>query len=142
VNIGRTRDLEEAGFDLTPMIDVVLLLIIFFMLTAQFTQTMTTEMDLPREKGAQIVEDATHQLVIELTREGGIRIAGEDVSLDKLMLIVAADIKGAKGGAADLDVVVRADRACPASHLNTLAGALTRVGVRDWKLATAGGGGQ
>ena len=47
-----------------------------------------------------------------------------------------------QSGAADLDVVVRADRACPASHLNTLAGALTRVGVRDWKLATAGGGGR
>jgi len=38
------------------------------------------------------------------------------------------------------DLTVRVDRGCPAVHLNSLAGALTQLGVRNWKLATASPG--
>ena len=43
---------RTAAFDLTPMIDVVLqLIIIFFMYTTQFAQVMRSELDLPQETG-------------------------------------------------------------------------------------------
>ncbi len=48
----RPKVTPEATFDLTNMIDVVLLLIIFFMLTAQFAKSNQREMDLPRQAGA------------------------------------------------------------------------------------------
>lgn len=51
MRLNRPRELAEAPFDLTPMVDVVLLLIIFFMLSAQFAETFGSPMNLPGEKG-------------------------------------------------------------------------------------------
>jgi biopolymer transport protein ExbD len=44
---------EDATFDLTAMIDVVLLLIIFFMLTSQFAATDRAAVELPAQKGLE-----------------------------------------------------------------------------------------
>ncbi|MFN7440054.1 MAG: ExbD/TolR family protein, partial [Phycisphaerales bacterium] len=46
----KRKDIPEAGFDLTAMIDIVLLLIIFFTLTSQFVQTLQRPMPLPAER--------------------------------------------------------------------------------------------
>lgn len=127
---------EEAAFDLTPMIDVVMLLIVFFMLTAQFAATMRAPLDLPREAGDTLPE-AQDAVVIELTKDGEYKIESDLVSTDRLLQLVAADIKRA-GSKRGLDIVVRADRRCAASHLNRLAAELSKLGVRSWKLSTAG----
>lgn len=139
MRLSRPRELAEAPFDLTPMIDVVLLLIIFFMLSAQFAETLGAPMDLPAEKG-ETTARAEHTIVIDLARDGSLALAGQGVALDRLVLLVSADIRSFSGRRQTWDVVVRADRLCPAAHLNRLASALTQAGVRNWKLATAGEG--
>lgn len=127
---------KEAGFDLTAMVDVVLLLIIFFAFTAQFNKTMATPVDLPRQKAEPTPENSSLQLItIDLTRGGVYRVSGRDVPLDVLTQMVAADVHRT-GDAQRLEVVVRADRQASAGALNALAAQLTRVGVRTWKLAT------
>ena len=118
------------------MIDVVLLLIIFFAFTAQFNKTMATPVDLPRQKADPTPANSPPQLItIDLTREGVYRVTGRDVPLDVLTQMVAADVHRA-GDAQRVEVVVRADRRASAGALNALAGQLTRVGVKTWKLAT------
>ncbi|CAG1009509.1 hypothetical protein PHYC_03711 [Phycisphaerales bacterium] len=132
---------DEAGFDLTPMIDVVMLLVIFFAFTAQFTRTLATPLDLPSEKSVAHSESGAPQsIVIDLTRDGRFVVAGKTVDADWLMQTVARDLRRA-GGEDKIDVIVRADRACPAVHLNSLAGGLSRAGVKSWKLATSAEGG-
>jgi biopolymer transport protein ExbD len=140
MRFAKGEDMPEAHFDLTPMIDVVLLLIIFFMLTAQFANTLKTPMDLPQEKGAGQAELSQAAVVIDLTKTGELRLAAEPISLEAFLQIIAANLKRSKAGSQQFDLTVRVDRACPAVHLNSLAGALTQLGVRNWKLATAGGG--
>lgn len=135
---------DDDGFDLTPMIDVVLLLIIFFMLTAQFAKTVGEPMDLPREQGetAATAEDAT--MVIDLSREGVITVAGERMTAPTLLQRIAEDLRRTNRQAGDVEVIIRADRLAPAAHLNGLATELARLGIRAWRLATAseqGGGG-
>lgn len=139
MRLSRPRQLAEAPFDLTPMIDVVLLLIIFFMLSAQFAETLGTRLDLPKEKG-QATRVAEHSIVIDLKRDGTLVLSGRTVAADRLMLLVSADIRTFTAKKQNWEVVVRADRACPAAHLNQLAAALSNAGVRNWKLATEGGG--
>jgi biopolymer transport protein ExbD len=132
--------MPEAHFDLTPMIDVVLLLIIFFTLTAQFVRTLKTPMELPAEKGSGTTDTSTAAVVVDLTKEGELRLAAQPITLEAFLQVIAADLKRSKGSEAPpFDLTVRVDRACPAVHLNSLAGALTQLGVRNWKLATAGG---
>ena len=131
------NQLEEAQFDLTPMIDVVMLLIVFFMLTAQFAQTMLGPVDLPREKGDS-AENRNSRVTIDLLLNGELKLDSEPMPRERLLQLIALDLRRA-GAAAELEVVVRADRAAPAAHLNLLAGDLAKLGVRHWKLATSGG---
>jgi biopolymer transport protein ExbD len=128
---------EEATFDLTPMVDVVMLLVIFFAFTAQFARTFSTALDLPREKPAgDAPPHAGHTVHIDMTREGRYLVLGHPIDPEWLVQAVARDIRQA-GGPQGVDIVVRADRSASAAHLNTLAALLSRAGARTWKLATA-----
>jgi len=138
MRFGRPRIPHEANFDLTPMIDVVLLLIIFFVLTAQFARTQGAPMNLPQEKGEKAAADMPATLVIDLDSTGALSVLGAPTDLPKLIRMVEGEVL--RIGTA-LDLEVRADRDCPAAHLNRLAVALAGIGVRNWKLATAGEGG-
>ncbi len=130
---------KEADFDLTAMVDVVLLLIIFFAFTAQFSKTLATPVDLPKQKADATPENSPPQVVvIDVTRDGKYLVAGRDMPLDVLTQMVAADVHRA-GDAQRLEVIVRADRRGAAGALNALASQLTRVGVKTWKLATEAG---
>ena len=138
MKFGRARLPREATFDLTPMIDVVLLLIIFFTMTSQFAKTQQAPMDLPREKGEKGAAEKPAELVIDLRKDGSLSVLGMPTDLGKLTRMVEGEVLrvGDK-----LDLVVRADRGCAAGHLNRLAEALAGIGVRSWKLATSAEGG-
>lgn len=135
----------EATFDLTPLIDVVLLLIIFFMLSSQFQQSMAKPMDLPREAGERSPATARSAIIVSIERDGAMTLVdGRAVSGDELVrLAKEAETQrrtGGTGGAASeaVELVIRAHRDAPALYVNKLAGLLARNGIRTWKLATAG----
>ncbi len=138
MRFGRPRIPLTASFDLTPMIDVVLLLIIFFTLTSQFARTQQRPMDLPREKGEKQPADKPASLVIDLDQDGKLSILGQESDLPSVTRMVESEVLRVGDG---LDLVVRAHRECSAGHLNRLAAALAGVNVRNWKLATANEGG-
>lgn len=136
------RSLPEAGFDLTSMIDVVLLLIIFFMASAQFAKTMRSPVDLPKERGDQLAQRVEQTIFIDVRPDGTYLLMGEEVKLERLVQLVVSDLKRREmdqGGS--IEVVVRADKRALGRHLNALAGAMTVAGVRDWKLAVSSEGG-
>jgi biopolymer transport protein ExbD len=136
MKLSRTKPIEEASFDLTPMIDVVLLLIVFFMLSAQFASVDLRPMDLPRERGADKMAESASTVVIELGRDGSLSIHGDPVAMGDLAEAIVGPGGGGGGEGARPGIIVRADRACPASHLNRLAELLATLGVRDWRFAT------
>lgn len=138
MRFGRPRIEHEATFDLTAMIDVVLLLIIFFTLTSHFARTQLAPVDLPIEKGLKPAAAADASVVIDLGKDGDLTILGLKTSLPDATAMIEQELS--RLGPA-LDLTIRADRACPAAYLNQLAESLARVGVRQWKLATAGPGG-
>ena len=126
-------NVSETPFDLTPMIDVVMLLIVFFMLSAQFAQSNLTPMDLPQVKGESAAADRAAAIVIDLAIDGSLRLHDESIAVDRLTQLVAADLKRD----ANAEIVVRADRGCSARHLNDLARVLTGIGAKRWRLATS-----
>lgn len=130
----RTSRDHVALIDLTPMIDVVFLLIVFFMTTAQFASMSKERLDLPKQQGesAGVPEAA---IVVNLRASGELIVSGETVTLERLMRRVAADIAKA-GSAEELDLLVRADRGASAAVLNDLADGLADRGVARWRLAT------
>jgi biopolymer transport protein ExbD len=127
-------DGSEASFDLTPMIDVILLLIIFFMLSSQFATSELRPVDLPRQEGTPPAsESAAAKLVVDVDRDGHYSILGEELALDAL----AARIASAQGGTGTRHsgIVVRADRGAESAALNRLADRLAKARIANWSLA-------
>ncbi|HZW10653.1 MAG TPA: biopolymer transporter ExbD [Phycisphaerales bacterium] len=137
MNFLRQSRRTTTGFDMTPMIDVALQLIIFFLFTSQLSHAMRSPMDLPQERGDPGQADGPEQMVVDLTVAGTLLVEGQERSLDEVVAIVAAEQQRAVAAGGALDLLIRADRSCPAAHLNRLAASLADAGVRTWKLGTA-----
>ncbi len=127
--------------DLTAMIDVIFLLIIFFMTTAQFVERARAELDLPREQGESEVRALSPPLIINVLHEGDQRYLVGERMLDErgVKEVIEREIARhrAEGGAiADFEVVVRADQRGPSRYINDLGALLRQRGVGRWRLAT------
>ena len=90
-----------------PLIDVIFLLIVFFMLVAQINRHRKLELDLPMLSGEVKSADVEARIVVEVVPDGGYRVGTRTVGADELAAALAAR-RGALSGAT---VEVRADRA-------------------------------
>jgi len=138
----RRRANRFRAFDLTPMIDVVFQLIIFFMFTSQFGQVSRTNVDLPREPGEE-QQDTRPSLVVDITQEGAYMVDARPLAFDRLIAVVEREI-ARHDSPASVTLLIRPDRNATAGALNRLADELARLGVRRWSIGTRtapGGGG-
>ena len=81
----RTRRREEQAvtFDFAPMVDVVLLLVIFFMLTSNLAARQNAlPLDLPRASSS--VRDTPQIPTVSVTRNGKVYLEGQAIPLDQL----------------------------------------------------------
>lgn len=60
---------QEVSVNLTPLIDVVFLLLIFFMVSTTFTKETQLEIDLPEAEGEKAEQQADH-IEVEINAEG------------------------------------------------------------------------
>lgn len=125
------------GFDMTPMIDVVFLLLIFFLFTSQLSQVMRSPIDLPEETGDTAEHANPGTVVIDVTGDGAYLIEGQVRPMEDIVRLISLEQQHAEAIGQTLDLLIRADRKGPAVHINTLANRLASVGVRQWKLGTA-----
>ena len=130
--------------DITAMIDVVFLLIVFFMTTAQFARLTLAEVDLPKEQGSEGSAEQDGGIVVNVTRGGDIIVDAQTVTLGELLQRVS--FEASRSGASDsMELLIRADMGASASVVNAIAQGLAERGVRGWRLATEptrpGGGG-
>lgn len=122
--------------ELTPMIDVVFLLIIFFMLTAQFMKETRAELDLPEEPGEQLDVPEESGLVINITQDGGIILSTQEDAMDIEtfeMVLLAATSRTSTF----TDVTIRADRRASSNILNRVINRLKEQGIVNARIATA-----
>ncbi len=117
------------------MIDIVMLLIVFFTMTSSFSRSEQKPLDLPQERGSPVRADDRHTIFLDVDRDGAMTILGEPVLLADLPAIARAGTPASDDDHAE--IVVRADRACPSVHLNRIAAELLKGGISRWKLATA-----
>jgi biopolymer transport protein ExbD len=99
------RDLTErsAGTDLTPLIDVIFQLLIFFLLTS-FLILPAVNVALPRSRSPEATPPAA--LTLTVRRDGGLLLAGREVLVADLPSLVSA----ALAGRSESSLVVQADR--------------------------------
>lgn len=78
---------EDLGLDLTPLIDVIFMLLIFFIMTTTFNKPIL-DIVLPTAEQVDQLEKG-EEIVISLTKEGGFFYKNEQVSLGQLEEIFA-----------------------------------------------------
>ncbi len=123
--------------DITAMIDVVFLLIIFFMATAQFSRLTRADVELPLERGEQDQTPDEAGIVINITRAGELVISSRTVEFSELESIVREEIRRlADRPAGQVKLLIRADRHANAAHLNDVVSRLSALGVGSARLAT------
>lgn len=122
--------------DMTPMIDVTFLLLIFFLVTAQMAERSRGDVRLPVEAGESRLQDVAAGLVVLVDQAGTVRVGEQPVAAADLAEL--ARQAAARDGAAV--PVVRADRDAPAAALNAVAKALRQGGAPSFRLATDSGG--
>lgn len=120
---------------MTPMIDVVFQLMIFFMYTAQFAQVTRTPIDLPDEVGEERVAQAAVEIVVDIQEDGTYLAERDIVSLDALTRMVQIELDRA-GTPGDVSILIRAHRKCKMIHVNRLATRLAEMGVSRINMGT------
>ena len=124
--------------DMTPLIDIVFQLLIFFLVTAQMAEVTRAQLDLPKEKGEEAGDSDKAGLTINVLADGSVVVADETLSEAALARAIEAAIDAA-GGADMLKPLVRADRNCDAERLNEVFRRLSSHGLAAIRLATERG---
>ena len=101
------QPVEPVDVNLTPLIDVVFLLLIFFMVSTTFTREREMTVELPEAK-AEAPAEATNQLEIEISADGEYAVNNRRlVNRDSETLMKA--IKDASKGDSKLPLIITAD---------------------------------
>jgi len=129
----RFRREEEDNFamEMTPLIDVVFLLIIFFMVSTVFVDfSRHLDINLPASKSS-VIDEKPKTLEIEMTKDKKIFLAGKSTTLLGLERALGKlDIKSKKQNA-----VIRADKVLPYGEVIEVMGLLQKAGIPDISVA-------
>lgn len=129
---------DEPEINLIPLIDVILVLIIFFVITTTFDARSTLQLQLPNAKGEPTAEQ-TKSLSVLINAEGRYFVGDQEVlrtDIDALKQALAAAAAGG-GGDRARPVLLRADARTPHQAVVTALDALGQLGFRTISIATA-----
>lgn len=110
----KTQTDELPALNLTPMIDVVFLLIIFFMAASTFSEVEADlDLTIPEVAAAAPLTSAPKQRTVSVEKNGDVNLDGEAVSLTEM----TSKLSAAQREYPQLSVVIRGDAACPFQHV-------------------------
>lgn len=124
----------EADINLTPMLDVVFLLLIFFMVSTTFTKESHLTIDLP-EAIAQASENDTTAIEILITSTGEYSVNGQQLINQKLETLMRA-IKKELADRAKLPVIITADAKTPHEAVVRAMDAAGQLGLVNLSIST------
>ena len=126
---------DEPEVNLTPLIDVVFLLRIFFMVSTTFEQQSRIQIELPEATAtAAETEDETLEIVID--SQGRYFIGGRQVVNSEVKTLKSA-ISKAVDGRESLTVIIRSDASTPYQAVITALDATSQLGLTQISLATS-----
>jgi len=78
-NFGTRQDEEEAEINLTPMLDVVFIMLIFFIVTATFVKEQGLDVNQPDDDKPKTVDPDKKSILVRITSRDRIQIAQRDI---------------------------------------------------------------
>ena len=116
---------EDGEVDLTPMIDIVFLLIVFFMTVASMITAEKKPIDVPVALNSTIPEDYGERTTITVQRDGSLYAGVYDVTLNELRDILVEE----KEQNPETRIFLRADRSAEHQYVNEVMQACAEAGL-------------
>ena len=114
---------------MTPMIDIVFLLIIFFMTVTQVSKVNKERVDLPDQEGS--MDQVDDPVTINIRKSGEIVVSGRVITVPVLVSLVADEVARRGGDPRRIKIVVRGDAEGQAKTLNEITKALGKIEVQN-----------
>jgi len=132
----RPQRLKPPDINLTPMIDVVFLLLIFFMVSTTFKEDTRVQVRLPEAQGEAVSAEIPIPRALEITIDSaGVFYVDERMVADRKTATLQQAIAAVFGTDRERPVIIRADAATPHQAVMTAMDAASRLGLLRFSLA-------
>ena len=129
------KDKGDPEINLIPLIDIALLLVIFFMLSSTFLQEGRIKIELPQASLAPTGKQKTDPLVITVTQSGSYRVNDREL-INSAPDTLRAAIQAVAGADRSKPVTVRADARSTHQSVVTAMDVLGKLGYTRINIAT------
>lgn len=126
----RERKTTEAVIDMTPMIDMVFILLIFFMVSTTFVKDM--QIDIARPGAATQTVSSTKAVRLYIDKAGEVYLDGQPVRV----WVIASRVRDLLAGQTTKSVLVVTDEGVPAGRLVEVVDQARQAGAEDVGVAT------
>ena len=132
VNIKRST--VAGTLSLTPLIDVVFLLLIFFLVTSEFEdEERRMDIVLPSATSAVPMVGQPREIIVDIDREGEIYLRGQQVSLGELEGLLRTAVAN---NPTNQTAIIRADQETAFQPVVSVMDACNRTGISDYSVTT------
>ena len=104
---GTDDEVGTAEVNVSPLIDMVFILLIFFIITTNFNRQTGVDVSKPKAQSATYQGQKT--ILIGISREGSIHVFGRQVGIDRLRHLIGSEVEKQP----DASVIIVADRLSP-----------------------------
>ncbi len=132
MRLTRRRRTTRPSMNMTPMIDIVFLLIIFFMTVTQVSEVNKELLNLPKLAGSE--DQRPTVLTINVTESGDVRISGQSIDFPTLVSLVENEKLRLRDPRL-LSVVVRTDQRGTSRATNEVVRTLAELGIGRVRIA-------
>ncbi len=126
---------EEPNVDLTSLIDVVFLLLLFFMVSTTFDHQAVLKVDLPDASAVDAPIDLPERLELVIDAKG-LMFLNDRQLVDSEERTIKAAFNEAVGDDRDLPLILRADRETPHHFVVTVMDVAAQLGFSNLSIAT------
>lgn len=123
-------DSENTSINITPLVDIMLVLLIIFMVTANMQQKKTIDVSLPKAESGQEFALKGDQLAFSIDKDSKYFLNGTEISFPDIESKVAA----VRGGGGKFQTSIAADASAPHGAVMKLMDTLRRQEIFDFSL--------
>jgi biopolymer transport protein TolR len=128
---GSSQDDEEiTGINVTPLVDVMLVLLIIFMVTANYINNQSINLTLPKAATGETVDSSLLSLAFVVNKDSSYFLDGSVVQLDDIPKVIEEKMKLGK----PLQALIAADEGAPHGSVVKLIDTIRKNGITDFAL--------
>ncbi len=119
---------EEAKFQMAPMIDMVFLLLVFFMCASTLSQKQAVKLEMPIASKGVVPKDRPDRWIVNILADGTILSGATEVTIDQLKALVTERVKAEPG----VKIYLRADANAKHKEIKRVMNAMAAAGIDDF----------